>query len=420
LSDRCFARIPWGAPLVLLLAGCAGRGAGEWADVHEVTPVVLATQAASDAALAADPRGHVALTWVTGDSLGQDLWLALSADSGLTFAAPVRVNQRRGSVSSMAECRPIAAYGAGGELLLVWSERRGDSMSVADLVVRASGDGGRTLGPSVTVNDDAEDGRPGFHGFPSLAALPAGGWFAVWVDPREQTATGEDATVASLFSAMSGDGGLSWSDNRRLATRVCPRCRVTAAADPSGVVAVAYRPPTDHARDPVLAVSHDRGTTFSLDTVLPEEGWRLSSCPVDGPSLTMDASGDGHLAWTTGAAGGAWIAPWRAGGGLVGLRRQLSDSVVSTRHPQLARLGGATLVAVEGRTRADRARSVIAVRALESDGAPTPWLFLGVDARHAWMSRAGERSALVCWTEHGADGNRVRVVRLTRRPSGTS
>jgi hypothetical protein len=420
LSDRCFARIRLGAPIVLLLAGCAGRGAGDWADIHEVTPAVLTTESAGDAALAADRRGHVAFTWVTGDSLGQDLWLALSADSGLTFAAPVRVNPRRGSVSSAAEYRPIAAYGAGGELLLAWSERRGDSMPVADLAARASGDGGRTLGPTVTVNDDVEDGRPGFHGYPSLAALPGGGWFAVWVDPREQPGTGESTTVASLFSATSADGGLSWSDNRRLAPRACPRCRVTAAADPGGIVAVAYRPPADHARDPALAVSHDGGAGFALDTVLPEEGWRLSSCPVDGPSLTMDPSGGGRLAWTTGAAGGAWIASWRADGGLVGLRRPLSDSVVSTRHPQLARLGGATLVAVEGRTRAGPARSVIAVSVLESDGAPTPWLLLGVDARDAWVSPAGERSALVCWTEHRAEGNRVRVVRLTRRPSRSS
>jgi len=415
LSDRRFARTLVRAPFALLLAGCAGRDAGHWADVHEVTPAVLATQAASDASLAADHGGRVALTWVTSDSLGQDLWLALSPDSGLTFASPVRVNPRRGSVSSYAECRPIAAYGAAGELLVAWSDRRGDSLRVADLAVRASGDGGRTLGPTVIVNDDAGDGRAGFHGFPSLVALPGGGWFAVWMDPREHAAAGDSAAVAALFYALSGDGGLSWSDNRPLTARACPRCGVTAATDPSGLVAVAYRPATDHVRDPALAVSYDRGRSFALDTVLAADGWRLSDCPADGPSLTMDHAGGGHLAWYTGAGGGgAWIAPWRADGGLVGLRRQLSDSMVATRHPQLARLGAATLVAVEGRTRADRGRSVIAVRALESDGALTPWLFLGADAAHAWTTPAGARSALVCWTEHGEDGDRVRVVRLTR------
>ncbi len=415
MSDRRFARSLLRAPFALLLAGCAGRDAGDWADVHEVTPTVLATQAASDAALAADHRGQVALTWVTSDSLGQDLWLALSADSGLTFGSPVRVNPRRGSVSSYAECRPLAAYGAAGELLVAWSDRRGDSVRDADLVVRASGDGGRTLGPTVVVNDDAGDGRAGFHGFPSLVALPAGGWFAVWMDSREHAAAGDSTTVASLFYAMSSDGGQTWSDNRPLTARACPCCRVTAAADPSGLVAVAYRSATDDLRDPALAVSYDRGTSFALDTVLAADGWRLAGCPVDGPALTMDHAGGGYFAWYTGAGGGgAWIAPWRAKGGLIGLRRPLSDSLVSARHPQLARLGAATLVAVEGRTRADRGRSVIAVRALESDGALTSWLFLGANAAHAWLTPAGARSALVCWTEHGEEGYRVRVVRLVR------
>ena len=415
MSDRRFAPERLVLPALLLVAGCAGRDARDWADVHEVTPSILTAQSADDAALAADGRGHIALTWVTGDSLGQDLWLALSSDSGATFASPVRVNQRRGGVTSWAECRPIAAYGAEGELLIAWSESRGDSLASADLVVRASGDGGRTLGPPVVVNDDAEDGRPGFHGYPALLALPAGEWFAVWNDPREHVADGDSAAVASLFTATSGDGGLSWTDNRPLISHACPRCRVAAGVDSAGVVVVAFRPAADHARDPVLAVSSDGGASFVIDPGVASEGWAVSDCPGDGASLTMGAAGAGHLAWFTGAAsGGAWVAPWRAGG-LAGMRRPLSDSLVSTRHPQIARLGNATLVAIEGHARADAPRGVIALRMLGLDGTLTPWLFLGADARHAWIAPAGERSALVCWTERGGEGTRVRVVRVTRR-----
>ena len=188
-----------------------------------------------------------------------------------------------------------------------------------------------------------------------------------------------------------------------------------AAVHPTGLLAVAYRSGLDDLRDPALALSYDRGTSFSLDTVLAADGWRLAGCPVDGPALTLDHAGGGIFAWYTGAGGGgAWIAPWRANGGLMGIRRPLNDSLASARHPQLARLGSATLVAVEGRTQADQGRSVIAVRALEPDGALTPWLFLGANAAHAWTTPDGARSALVCWTEHGEDGDRVRVVRLTR------
>jgi len=418
LSDRRFGLLRLCAPLVLLLAGCAGRDGGDWADVREVTPVLLSAQAAGYAALAADHRGRVALTWVTGDSTGQDLWLALSADSGLTFAAPMRVNPRPGSVSSSPEGRPVAAFGAAGELMVAWSERRGASMHLTDLVARASGDGGRSLGPPVVINDDAEDARAGFHGLPSLVALPDGGWFAVWMDPREHAAVADTAAedpsaVASVFAALSSDGGQTWSDNRPLSAHACPCSRVSALADSAGLVAVAYRSAAGGMRDPALVVSNDRGASVALDTVLTADSWRPEDCPAEGPSLTMDHAGGGHYAWYSGG-GRAWIAPWRADGGIVGLKRPLSDSLFSARHPRLARLGAATLVAVEGRARADRPRGVIAVRALEPDGTLTPWLFLGADARDAWIAPAGERSALVCWTERGEEGDRVRVARLTR------
>lgn len=416
MSRRCLAPLRTLAPLALLLAGCAGRDAGDWADVREVTPSILTAQGATDAALAADRRGRVALTWVTTDSLGQDLWLALSADSGVTFASPIRVNPARGSVSSSPEGRPIAAYGAEGELLVAWSERRGDSLQSTDLVVRASGDGGHTFGPSVVVNDDFADGRPGIHGFASLVALPGGGWFAVWSDVREHAAAGDGAEVASLFHAISSDGGQSWSDNRPLTAWACLGCRVTAVSDSTGMVAVAYRSAFGDMRDPALAVSYDRGASFALDTLLSADGWELSRCPAEGPTLTMDHAGGGHYAWFTGAPqGGAWIAPWRADGGIMGLRRALSDSVVSARHPAIARLGAATMVAVETPSRADPTHGVIAVRVLDPDGALTPWQFLGADAANAWLAPVGERSALVSWTERGAEGDRVRVARLTRR-----
>lgn len=400
----------------MLLAGCGGRDSGDWADVREVTPSILAAQSATDAALAADRRGRVALTWVSRDSLGEDLWLALSADSGVTFASPIRVNPARGSVASSPEGRPVAAYGAEGELLVVWSERRGDPLGSTDVVVRASGDGGHTFGPSVVINDDFADGRPGAHGSPSLVALPGGGWFAVWTDPREHVAAGDSARIASLFYAISSDGGQSWSDNRPLTMWACPGCRVTALADSAGTVAVTYRSAFGDMRDPGLAVSYDRGASFGIDTLLSADGWELGRCPAEGPVATMDPAGGGHYAWFTGAPGeGAWIAPWRAGAGIVGMRRALSDSLVSARHPSIARLGAATLVAVETPSRPDPAHGVIAVRVLDADGALTPWQFLGADAAHAWLAPAGERSALVCWTERGAEGDRVRVARLTRR-----
>jgi hypothetical protein len=417
LSRRRYASILSCIALAILLAGCGGGDARDWTSVREVTPPFLFARTAGDPAIAADRHGRVALTWVTRDSLGQDLWLALSADSELTFSEPVRVNPRPGSVTSHAENRPLPVFGPGGEVMVAWSERRGSDPLVADLVARASDDGGRTLGPTVVINDDAEDGKAVFHGFPTLAFLPGGGVFAAWVDHREgaRPSPGSEPS-ASLFYALSGDGGQSWSDNRPLTDQACPSCRPAALSDASGLVAVAYRSAGGDLREPALAISRDRGVSFALDTVLVMDGWRLTTCPADGPALAMEGTGGGHYAWVTGAGeGGAWVAPWRADGGLAGMRRSLSDSLSHTGHPRLARLGEATLIALEGRPRADSTRGVVAVRALDPDGTLTPWLFLGADAGDGWMATSDDRSALVCWSERGDEGGRVRVARVTRR-----
>ncbi len=401
--------------LALLLAGCAAPPA-DWAEVREVTPARFADLDAADPAVAADRSGRVALTWVTRDSLGHDLWLALSSDSGLTFSAPVRVNPSPGGVASDAENRPLAAFGEGGELLVAWSQRRADSLPASDLVVRASGDGGRTLGPATVVNDDAADGRPGHHRLPALAALPGGGWFATWMDPREHGPEDAAAAVASLFHARSGDGGRTWSANRPLAASACAGCRPAVAADRAGRLAVAYRSAWLDVRDPALAVSLDGGLGVAYDTLIAEDGWRVSGCPVEGPALTLGEDGSGHYAWTTGAAGGgAWVVPWRVGGGASGVPRPLSDSTIAPRRPRLARLGAGTLIAVEGPLRDDPARTVVAVRMLDPGGALTPWLFLGADARAPWPAATGGRTALVVWSERDERGDRLRLVRLVRR-----
>ncbi len=405
------------AALGLLAAACApSRPAGDWVSVHELTPAFLAHQPAADAAIAADPHGRVALTYVTRDtSGGRDLWLAISNDSGATFGTPVRLNPREGAVSSYAESRPAAVYGPGGRLAVAWSEKREGEDQGADLMVRASVDGGVTLGPAVVVNDDASDRRRSFHGFPALTFLTDGSLFAAWEDEREHAGEKEEPTLASLFYAVSPNGGLRWSDNRSLTDELCPCCRAVALSDPAGRVVVTWRGARDDLRDPVLAVSRDGGMTFGAESTLSADRWQLEACPSVGHALTLGEDGGGHFAWFTGAEpAGVYLAPWHLGRGLTGLRRPLADSLLHPSHPRLAALGSSTLIAVEARPRDDSTRAVVAVRALDPDGSLTPWSFLGGDARAAWLATLDPRSALVCWTEGRAAEQRVRVVRLMR------
>jgi hypothetical protein len=278
-------------------------------------------------------------------------------------------------------------------------------------VARASSDGGRTLGPPVVINDDVSDGRPGLHGVPALAALLKGGWFAVWSDPRERR-FGTDTTRTVLFCALSGDGGQTWSDNRPLTGRACVDCRLAAWADSNGTIAVAYRSAVAGRREPALVVTRDWGLSVALDTVIADDR-RRPDCPADGPALSLDRAGAGHVAWSSQA--GAWVAPWRADAGLAAPRRPVAGGLEEVRHPRLTRLGDVTLVALEGHARADSARNVVGVRTLDDHGVLSPWLLLGADAHQAACATTGDHMALVCWTERGDPGGRVRLVRVTRR-----
>jgi len=308
--------------LAALALGCASSPPAEWASLREVTPAFLLEQDALHPALAADEHGRVALTWVTRDSSGTDLWLSTSTDSGSTFTPPVQVSERQGSVVSFPENRPLAAFGTDGRLAIAWCEQREGDPEATDVLVRSSEDGGATLGPAVVVNDDAGDKRAGFHGFPALAFLPDGALLAVWMDERDnwriRGSKGEPSS-GLLFCAISRDGGRTWSDNRKLTDRACPCCRAAAASDSSGRVAVAYRAAGGDLRDPALAISNDHGRSFDLDSLFSADGWRLAGCPAVGPALTWNRSDGGLYVWyTEGGGPGVYAAPWTPENGRAG------------------------------------------------------------------------------------------------------
>jgi hypothetical protein len=434
-APRAGASARRGAALALLAgalaaASCApSRHPGDWVALREVTPAFLVSLGASDPALATDRRGRVALTYVTRDSTGRNAWLALSRDSGVTFSVPVRINARTGSVVSFPESRPLPAFGTSGEFAVIWTERSSDSARAADVVVRASGDAGVTLGPPAVVNDDdrlrAQHVHDwpwlwhhpwtsnAWHAFPALTFLPDGSVFAAWLDERENPIGPGEPSTSSLYAAQSTDGGLHWGENQRIAASVCPCCRPVALADAEGRVAVAYRRGAADLRDPALAVSSDFGRTFALDTLISADRWLLKACPDQGAALTWNRGRGGHYAWYTGAEpAGVYLMPWHDDHGAAGVRRALADSLHDAESPRLAPLGESTLIGLEARPAADTTRHVFAVRTLDPGGSLTPWCFLGADASEGWLAGLDAHSAIACWVERDGESHRVRIARL--------
>ncbi len=393
------------------LAGCgASTPVPDEFRLREVTPHGFATLDVRAPAIAADPHGRVAFTFVTGAAGAQDVWLALSADSGLTFSEPVRVNARPGSVLASRENRPAAAFGPGAAFAIAWNERDKQDPGASNIVVRASGDGGATLGAPTSVHEEFPSVRN--HSMPALVFRPDGALLVAWIGARDP---GSGAGGADLFYATSLEGGRTWTAQRGF-YRVCPCCGPCALSDAYGRIAIAYRTDEDGVRDPAIAVS-DENATFVVDEVISPDAWRDGGCVGVGASISWSREDGGHYAWFTAAPDtGVYIAPWSAERGAMGLRRAVGDSLASATRPQVAAWNGSTLIAVEATPRAGPARTVLALRRLDAAGNFTPWTFLGGNIEEPWIAVAGERAALACWIERDGDRRSLRLVRLTARP----
>ena len=403
------------AALAVFVACTPTTRAPRWADVIEATPAFLETVPALDPSLTAAPGGRVALTWVTRDTSGADAWIAFSADSGGHFSTPVRINLRRGRVSSYPESRPVATFGASGNVVVAWTSARDSGLFTDDIVARASDDGGANFGPETVLNDDLALPGSTYHGFVALDATSQGRLFAAWIDGRATSLEAGEAepAIAEIWSAASDDGGATWGANRRVAAGVCPCCRISLRTSES-LIALAYRGVQNDVRDPRLALSRDGGTTFVSDTLVSADGWTLAGCPSTGPALTLSRDG-GWIAWYTGAEGrdGVYASPWRAGRGATMAPAALADTLRECAHPILAAMGPVTLAGVLAR--AGSTRHVLALRTLGAGGELSPWLLLGANARSATIAAQDARHALAAWVERSDAGPRVRVVRVTRR-----
>ena len=417
--------------LATVAAGCAPAARGREAfDVREITPAFLLPLEARDPWLAADAHGNVVLTWVAGDSASAGVWLSVSRDTGANFSAPVRVSLPGAGVRSTPEGRPTAAIGPGGALAIAWSEWRGDSTGAIDLRARASADLGRTFGNVTTLNDDVAGPPPGlrwrqlrdwplthrpdaFHGFPALAFAADGSLLAGWLDDR-RTPAPLVPRLHTLWRSVSADGGRTWSPNVALCDSACPGCRPALATAADGAVALAYRDGANDLGDPRLTLSFDGGHTFTTDTLVSRDGWRVAGGAGQGPALVWDQPAGGHYAWYTGAEpAGVYVARWRRTGGATGPRRPAADSLAGAAHPLAASVGGAVVIGVASIAPGDPSRHTLAVRLLGAGGEWSPWTFLGADAGTAALVAAGSRRAIACWVEHEAGRTRLRLASLT-------
>lgn len=143
------------------------------------------------------------------------------------------------------------------------------------------------------------DGVAAEHGFLSSAALPSGDLRVTWLDGRR---TKESSGAMTLRTAVVHPDG-SVGEREELDERVCDCCN-TATVATEALTMVAYR---DRSRAEVRDISYvirPRAGKWSAPRAVAADGWTVTGCPVNGPALAANRSGQIAVAYYTAAGSG--------------------------------------------------------------------------------------------------------------------
>ena len=350
-----------------LSAACGGsspspEGAGQ---TWTLTPAAgsLDTGAASMGPyLMPSPRG-VVLSWLEMRDATATLRFAERSVDG-RWTSPQSVSSGTDWFVSEVDVPSVLRL-ADGSLVAQWLKAVDLATEAYDVRLATSRDDGGTWSSPVAPH---HDGTSTQHGFVSMFEWPAaqgGGLGLVWLDGRATAPApkGQGSDEMGLHMARFDPSGKQ-TEEAPLNTRVCECCPTSVALSASGPV-VAFR---DRSPDEVRDIHVMRFDTsgWAAPVVVHPDGWKLDSCPVNGPAVA--AGGDRvAVAW--------WSAPGDDGHAFVAFS-------------------------------ADRGKTF--GQAVRVDDAAS----LG----HVGVVLLDDGSAVVTWIEFGDDGARLRARRV--EPSG--
>jgi len=303
-----------------------------------------ADSVSAEPAMAASPDGGGYLVYVEhhGDA-GSDVFLQAVDEKGTPKNERVRINNAPDSAKAWKGDPPTIVVSADKTIFVGWTRKIEDPHAKGnDLVLSVSRDGGRSFAAPAKVNDDT---KPASHGMHSLAVDGQGRVVMAWLDernvqtkPHEMNTSGmmhheETEPNSEVFSAVSEDGGKTFSANQKLASEVCPCCKTVLLSAADGTVYVSWRQVLvgDH-RHIAVASSKDGGRSFSQGVVVSNDNWQLSACPVSGAALASAEKNEVEVVWyTEGAAGpaGLYYSSSHDGGKTFSERTLLSDAAAS-------------------------------------------------------------------------------------------
>lgn len=348
-------RIPLGLLLTVALVGSHGVGGANGEITLSIAGRVNATP------WIASEGEFVAVSWGAKTPAGAgDVFVAISADGGLSFASPVQVNTRAGEARLSGETGPRVAIRrqpqvGKPQVDVVWNAK---VEGRTEIRAARSIDGGRTYAAPQTLQTA---GAPGDRGWPALAVDGLGAAHALWLDHRamaDPAAThqhaGHDASAPAAEKrdgvAMAQKSGLYYARvdatghtaDRELGKGVCYCCKTALATGSPGSLFAAWRHVyAGNIRDIAFTQSRDGGKTFSAPARISEDGWQLDGCPDDGPAIVVDRTDTVHIVWPTviGGAnpeGGIFYTTTRDGRTFTPRQRIPTLGSPKPSHPQIA------------------------------------------------------------------------------------
>jgi len=244
---------------------------------------------------------NVLLSWLEPPRPGskpQDGVYALrySIFDGSRWAEPQTVFSGNRFFANWADF-PSIAQGPGGWLLAHWAQMSGDGTDAYDVQLARA----ESLGsPWRQIGKAHDDETQAEHGFVSF--VPDGNQIRVfWLDGREtKSESGGSEHGGGNMSLRTAVAGETVRFAELLDTRVCDCCQTGAAITPEGPIVV-YRDRSEkEIRD--ISIVRRTGKRWTEPRPVANDGWEISGCPVNGPSV--DANGRRvAVAWFTAAQG---------------------------------------------------------------------------------------------------------------------
>jgi len=171
-----------------------------------------------------------------------------------------------------ADLPAVTAIGA-ETLLAYWLSYTADETYSYQVLTAFSDDAGANWS---TPGSPHDDGTPTEHGFVSSFAA-GNGTGLIWLDGRNTP----DAGMTLRGATLSADGQLH--DEALLDDLVCDCCQTDIAVTAAGPVAIYRNRTEDEVRDIYVARHHDG--KWQAGTSISNDGWVISGCPVNGPSI---------------------------------------------------------------------------------------------------------------------------------------